>query len=66
MAVEAMADEVLGAKAHKEPTLLKDKLGGTRNNWVFSFFDIKDPRCIAKARLIKADEKKKAKAEDDE
>jgi hypothetical protein len=55
-------DEVLGTEAHKEHQLLSDKLGGTRNNQVFAFFEIKAPRCVADAKLIKANEKKKAKA----
>ena len=39
-------------------------MGGTRNNRVFAFFDIKAPRRVAEGRLVEADEKKKAKAED--
>ena len=62
MAIEVLAEEVLGVEAHKEHKLLSDKLGGTRNNRVFAFFEIKDPRRVAKAQLIEADEKK-AKAE---
>ena len=62
VAVVVLADEVLGAEAHKEHQLLSDKLGSTRNNRVFAFFEIKAPWCVAEARLIEADEKKKAKA----
>jgi hypothetical protein len=62
VAVEVLAEEVLGAEAHKEHKLLSDKLGGTRNNRVFAFFEFKVPPRVVKARLIEADEKK-AKAE---
>ena len=43
MAVEMLADEAIGAKAAKERTLLESRLGGTRNNRVFAFFEIEAP-----------------------
>ena len=39
--------------------MLATKLGGTQNNRVFAFFDIKTPRRVAEARFIEAKEKKK-------
>ena len=60
--VEVLAVEILEAEAHKEHQLLSDKFGGTRNNRVFAFFEIKAPWRVTEARLIEADEKKKAKA----
>jgi hypothetical protein len=38
-----LADEAIGAEAAKEQTLLESQLGGTRNNRVFAFFEIKAP-----------------------
>ena len=63
IAIETLADEVLGAKAAKEYTLLKAKLGGTRSNRVFAFFGVEAPQRVAKAQLIEAEGKKKMKAE---
>ena len=60
--VEVLVVEILEAEAHKEHQLLSDKFGGTRNNRVFAFFEIKAPWRVTEARLIEADEKKKAKA----
>ena len=61
--MEILADEAIGAEAAKERTLLESRLGGTRNNRVFTFFEIVAPRCSADARLAEAEEKKKAKVE---
>ena len=60
--VEMLADEAIGAEAAKERTLLESRLGGTRNNRVFIFFEIEAPQRAADARLAEA-EKKKAKKE---
>ena len=61
MAVEMLADEAIGAEAAKERTLLQSRLGGTRNNRVFAFFEIEPPRRAADARVAEAEEKKKGK-----
>jgi len=58
-----LADEAIGAEAAKERTLLESRLGGTRNNRVFAFFEIKAPQRAADARLAEAEEKKMAKVE---
>ena len=63
VAIEARADEAIGAEAAKERTLLESRLGGTRNNRVFAFFEIEAPQHSADARLAKAEEKKKVKVE---
>jgi hypothetical protein len=63
VSVEVLADEVLGAEAAKEHTLLESKLGGTRNNRVFAFFGTEAPRHVADARLAGAEGKKKTKGE---
>ena len=63
VAIEARADEAIGAEAAKERTLLESRLGGTWNNRVFAFFGIEAPQCATDARLAEAKEKKKAKVE---
>ena len=63
MAVEMLADEAIGVEAAKERTLLESRLGGTRNNRVFAFFEIEAPRRAADVRLAEAEEKKKAKVD---
>jgi hypothetical protein len=63
VAIEARADEAIGAETAKEQTLLESRLGGTRNNQVFAFFEIEAPWRVADARLTEAEEKKKAKVE---
>ena len=63
VAIEILADEAIGVEAVKERTLLESRLGGTRNNRVFVFFEIEAPQRAADARLAEAKEKKKAKGE---
>ena len=63
VAIEMLADEAIGAEAAKERTLLQSRLGGTRNNRVFAFFETEAPRRAADAWLAEAEEKKKAKVE---
>ena len=63
VAIEILADEAIGAEAAKERTLLESRLGGTRNNRVFIFFEIEAPQRVADTRLAEAEEKKKAKGE---
>ena len=52
IAIETLADEVLGAEVAKEYTLLKAKLGGTRSNRVFAFFGVEAPQRTAEALLV--------------
>ena len=63
VAIEARADEAIRAETAKERTLLESRLGGTRNNRVFAFFEIEAPQRVADARLAEVDEKKKAKVD---
>ena len=63
VAIEVLADEAIGAEAAKERTLLESKLGGTRNNRVFAFFEIEAPRSATDAWLAEAEERKKTKGE---
>jgi hypothetical protein len=56
---ESLADEVIGVEANTKDQLLVAKLGGTRNNRVSTFSDIKDLHHGSEAWLIVADEKKK-------
>jgi len=63
VAVEMLANEAIGVEAAKERTLLESRLGGTRKNRVFVFFEIEAPQRAADAWLAEAEEKKKAKVD---
>ena len=51
MEVETRADEILGPVSGTEYDLLPSKLAGTRDNRVFSFFEIEAQQRSAKAQL---------------
>jgi hypothetical protein len=57
-AIEAAADEFVDPVGSVEYKQLVEKLGGTRRNWVFSFFGINPPRREAEAAMAEAEEKK--------
>ena len=56
--IETATDEAVGPMANVECKQLVDKLGGTRKNRVFSFFEIVPPRREAEVLLAEAEEKK--------
>ena len=49
--VEARADDILGPMSGSEYDLLQTKLGGTRGNRVFSFFEIEASQRFAEAQI---------------
>ena len=49
--MEARTDEILGPVSGSEYDLLQTKLGGTRGNLVFSFFEIEAPQRSAEAQI---------------
>ena len=49
--MEARADDILGPMSGSEYDLLQTKLGGTRGNRVFSFFEIEAPQRFAEAQI---------------